>query len=51
MQKCGWLRIKLGVWIHVLALPFICCVVLDKSLPLSEPPFSHLQNGVMEFPH
>lgn len=30
-----------------LALPFTHCVALDKSLHLSEPPFSHLHEGMM----
>lgn len=46
----GCLRDKPRDWIHVLALPFACSVALDKSLALSGPPFSHLQNRVMN-PH
>lgn len=46
----GLLSVKLRVWTYVLALLFIHCVALDKSLCLSEPPFSHLQHRVTN-PH
>lgn len=38
-RSVGWLGAKLRVWIYVLALPFTCCVALDKSPHLSEPLF------------
>lgn len=39
--------VKLEVWIPVLALPFPRCVALNKLFHLSEPPFFHPPNGVM----
>lgn len=34
-----------GNWRLILALLLPSCVTLDKAHPLSEPQFSHLENG------
>lgn len=37
------------VCVRILAGPFPSCVTLRKSPPLSEPRFSHLENGTQHF--